>query len=277
MKQSAVRPAAVAGTFYPSERALLAQTVDELLERASDGEPPEGLKGLIVPHAGFQYSGYTAAQAFALLRDQQFDTVFVVGPSHREYFEGISISPHDAYHTPLGDVPVNHEFRKKLVDEAKRIVISPDGHRAEHCIEVQLPFLQRVLKSFSLVPIIIGDQHREFCESLAEVLSSVGGISNALLVASSDLSHYHPYDDAVRLDRVVIDDVETFRPDSLIEKLELSEAEACGGGPIVSVMMAARSLGAGHAHILHYCNSGDVTGDKARVVGYLSAALAGVH
>lgn len=268
---SSIRPPAVAGAFYPASSRTLQRDVDDLLEKAAPTKTAGSVIGLVSPHAGYVYSGLTAAHAYKVLKGRTFDAVIVVGPSHQEYFQGISIYPGASYRTPLGTVPIHEGLRSKLVQENKRIVLLEAGHRGEHSVEVQLPFLQRVLGEFSFVPVVMGDQTLELCENLAEAIAfAVSGL-DVLLVASSDLSHYHPYAEAVLLDSRVIELVELFEPSELMEKLNHRELEACGGGPIVAVMLAAQKLGAGNARVLHYCNSGDITGEKDAVVGYLSA------
>lgn len=270
---STVRHPAVSGLFYPDLRAVLTRNVDELVLRAASKPARGKLRGVIAPHAGYVYSGYTAAIAYKLLKEQSYDSVIIIGPSHREYFDGVSICAGDAFETPLGAVGIDHEMRDRLVHEWGAISVTETGHMAEHSIEVQLPFLQRVLGSFSFVPIVMGDQRREHCDRLADAISKSCAGRNVLLIASSDLSHYHPYKTAVELDRLVLEKIELYDEEGLMKQLEANEVEACGGGPIVTVMKASRQLGANSSRILHYCNSGDVSGEKDAVVGYVSAAL----
>jgi len=270
---STVRHPAVSGLFYPDLRAVLTRNVDELVLRAASKPARGRLRGVIAPHAGYVYSGYTAAVAYKLLKEQSYDAVIIVGPSHREYFDGVSICAGDAFETPLGNIAIDHELRDRLVKEWAGISVTETGHMAEHSIEVQLPFLQRILGSFSFVPVVMGDQRREHCDRLADAISKSCAGRNVLLIASSDLSHYHPYKTAVELDRLVREKIELYDEDGLMKQLEANEVEACGGGPIVTVMKASRQLGANSSHILHYCNSGDVSGEKDAVVGYVSAAL----
>jgi hypothetical protein len=272
-----VRQPAVAGAFYDADPGVLRRHVDSLLDQARGTTVKGSIKGLVSPHAGYMYSGSTAAVGYRLLRGKSYDAVILVGPSHREFFTGASIYPGDSYRTPLGDVPVHKEMRDELVKEGGTIMLSDAGHRGEHCLEVQLPFLQRVLGEFSIVPIIIGNQRREFCLALGNALAKAASRRNVLLVASSDLSHYHPYDEAVKLDRQVIGLVEALDEKTMMDQIEEERIEACGGGPVVSVMHAAKLLGANRSQVLFYCNSGDVTGDKDAVVGYLSAAFLQVN
>ena len=268
-----VRLPAVAGSFYEGDRALLRQHVDLLLREAPEATPTGSVVGLVCPHAGYLYSGSTAAAGYNALKGSSFDAVLMVGPSHRDFFTGVSIYPGDAYRTPLGDVPVQKDFRTALAEASPVIKVDDAGHREEHCLEVQLPFLQRVLEGFSFVPMIIGDQTRDVCLALGRAIASVARDRKVLLIASSDLSHFHPYDVAVGLDRRVIDYVEKFDAEALMSQLDGERVEACGGGPVVAVMLAAKLLGADRSQVLFYCNSGDITGDRGAVVGYLSAAF----
>ena len=272
-----VRAPAVAGMFYERSPAALRKNIDEMLNRVQLPKIEGTVRAVVSPHAGYVYSGFTAAHAFKLLEGRKYDCVIAVGPSHREYFDGISIYSGDAYETPLGKVPINHEVRSELLRGEKNIVASVAGHRAEHSLEVQLPFLQRVLEEFSVVPIIMGDQRRQLCEQLSVALARVMANKNVLLVASSDLSHFHAYDEAVLLDKRVIQEVEHFNSDVFIDELEKKSFEACGGGPIAVAMKTAQQLGANRVEVLHYCNSGDITGDKSGVVGYLAAAFMQVN
>jgi MEMO1 family protein len=268
-----VRPPAVAGLFYDDSPDVLRMNIDEYLEHAKVPNVQGTVRALVSPHAGYVYSGSTAAHAYKMVKGIKYDCVIVVGPSHRDYFNGVSIYPGVAYETPLGSIPINKEIREDLLKEESVLISSDEGHRSEHSIEVQLPFLQTVLGDFSFVPVIMGDQHRQMCNDLAEAIVRVAKNRNILLVASSDLSHYHPYDEAVALDNRVISELEKFDSDSFIDNIENHTFEACGGGPIAVVMKSARQLGANKAEILYYCNSGDITGDKSGVVGYLAAAF----
>jgi len=272
-----IREPAVAGSFYPGLPAVLSRDIELMLRDAKPHMPKGNVRALICPHAGYVYSGSTAAMGYKLISSMQFDTVIVVAPSHKEYFHGISVFPGDAYRTPLGDVPVDSSLREELLKHSKDVVLSFEGHKTEHAIEVQLPFLQKVQKHIKFLPLVMGDQRRAHCDALSRALVSTIGSRNVLLIASSDLSHYHPQNEAVQLDRKVVEDVESFHPDHLMDRLERHEVEACGGGPMVVVMKTAQALGANRSHILQYCTSGDISGEKDSVVGYLTAVLTGVH
>jgi len=268
-----IRPPAVAGKFYPGDPQDLRETIAGFLEEA-ESEPISGeIRGIVAPHAGYMYSGFTAAHAYKLLKGREFDVVVVVSPSHFDFFHGVSVYPGEAYETPLGRIPINAELREALTAASDVVIVSDAGHRAEHALEVQLPFLQCTLQpgTFTLVPLVIGDQKREICFALGQALAEVLKDRNVLLVASTDLSHYYPASIAERLDAVMMRDVAAFDYEKLMTDLETHRTEACGGGPTVAVMAALDDLGVRKMKVTHRSNSGDTTGDYSSVVGYLSA------
>ncbi len=272
-KAERVRPCVVCGQFYPGDRAELLKDVQGLLGAAGVQERAGIVRGLISPHAGYIYSGPTAASGYALLKGASYDVVVVISPSHREFFRGASVYPGTAYETPLGRVMLDEGLREELVGHCPWVSASEAGHGEEHAIEVQLPFLQVVLESFRLLPIVIGHQTQEICFGLAASLAQVLRGKSALLVASSDLSHYHPSHIADDLDAVMIRDVEGFDARVMMEDLDAGRTEACGGGPVATVLAALKTLGARRVEIVRHCNSGDVSGERTHVVGYLSAAI----
>jgi AmmeMemoRadiSam system protein B len=248
--------------------------VEEYLGRVPARRPPGRLVALISPHAGLFYSGPVAAHGYSLLRGRQDESVVIVGPSHFVAFDGVAVCASGSWETPLGRVAVDEDLARALIAEHPAIMDQPAPHRREHSLEMQLPFLQHLVKGLRIVPVLMGSQARSEVELLAVALARVLGRRNALLVASSDLSHYHPARVANRLDALVVGDVERLDADGLMKRVEESHEHACGGGPMVAVMKAARELGAVRAEVLCYGDSGDVgEGDKSRVVGYLSAAL----
>jgi hypothetical protein len=273
MPPKPVRPAAVAGSWYPGRADRIAAEVDAYM--AGVPEPVTGrLVALVSPHAGLRYSGPVAAYGYSLLRARSDLTVVLVGPSHHAAFDGVSVYARGAFETPLGLAPVDEPLADRLIASDPRIADLPSPHRDEHSLEMQLPFLQHLVQGLKIVPVLMGSQSRDEVEALAVALSSALAASAALLVASSDLSHYHPASIANRLDALVVGDVERLDADALMGRLEKSSEHACGGGPIVAVMKAAKALGATRATILRYADSGDAgEHDKSRVVGYLSAAL----
>jgi hypothetical protein len=282
-----VRPPAVAGAFYPGDAKELGKMLDGFLGKATVTPLEGSLLALVAPHAGYEFSGQVAAHSFALLKGRRFERVVVIAPCHIEAFPFSSIYDGDAYATPLGNIPVDKEFAQKLAAQNSLLKISGRGHgivqgRGEHALEVELPFLQRTLGQFKLVPIVMGDQNYETERALGVALAKViqqgrpqGSAlqSNTLIVASSDLSHYHPDDAAVRLDHKVLNALEEWDYFNLSQNFQRRIWEACGGGPIVAAMIAAERLGANQAKVLKYANSGDVTGDKTRVVGYGAAVF----
>jgi hypothetical protein len=274
-KGAPLRTAAVAGSWYPGEAGRLVAELDGHLQAAPRKDVPGRLVALISPHAGLRYSGAVAAHGYTLLRGRSSLCVVLVGPSHHIPFAGVGVFPRGAFETPLGNIPVDEEIALRMVAADRRIFDEPQAHGPEHCLEMQLPFLQHLVGDLRIVPLLMGSQVREEVEMLASVLVSVlAGREDVLLVASSDLSHYHPAAKANALDAQVVEDVRSFDPEALMTRLESYRGHACGGGPIVAVMRAARSLGANTSAVLRYADSGDAgERDKSRVVGYLSAAL----
>lgn len=270
------RPPAVAGSFYSDNPVVLRREIETLLARA---EVPEGLAappiGLISPHAGYLYSGAVAAAAFRLVRDRaaEYDLVVVVSPSHHHYFPGFSLYAAGNYETPLGEVAVDQALAEALIAAHDEVHFVAEAHRREHALEVQLPFLQVALGDFTLLPVVMGQQSWPQAEKLAEILFDLGRQRRLLLVASSDLSHFHPAARAEALDRKIVEAVSGFDAAGLWAAIETGRAEACGAGPMLAVMLAARRLGARRAEILSYRHSGAVSGDYSQVVGYLAAAF----
>jgi len=272
-----VRPPAVAGSFYPSDPTELTRVIDGFLAKASP-PPVDNLVALVAPHAGYPYSGPVAAYSYALLKGRKYDRVVIIAPSHYEAFDYSSVYDGAAYSTPFGQVPVDQAFAARLAKMSPSIRLSGAGHtptpeRPEHALEVQLPFLQRVLGQFQLVPIIMGDQSYDACRALGVALAKLVQGTNTLIIASSDLSHYHTYDEAEKIDHKTLKAIQEYDYFDLARNLELRVWEACGGGPIVATMIAAERLGANQAKLLRYANTGDVTGDHSRVVGYSAFAL----
>jgi len=268
-----IRKPAVAGSFYPADPQTLSRQVRDFLSRASKEEIPGEILALVSPHAGYMYSGQVAAHAFKLVQGMNFDAVVVVAPSHRVHFQGASIYDRGGYETPLGLIPIDKELCRKIMEGNDSIRFIPQGHSQEHSLEVQLPFLQEALGKFNLVPIVIGDQSFPSCQKIGQAIARGVKGKKVLLVASTDLSHFHPYDRAVQLDQILLEDIRAFDPQKLAKDLDAGKGEACGGGPVVAVMVASRELGANKSKVLNYRNSGDVTGDRSGVVGYTAAVF----
>jgi hypothetical protein len=266
-----VRKSPIAGSWYPGTPEALARDVDRYLAQATAAELPGELVGLIAPHAGYVYSGPVAAYAYKLLENRSFDAVVVVSPSHRTHYRGNAITDKRAYWTPLGTVPVDEELVAAL---AQHVPVSRVPQDEEHSLEIQLPFLQRTLaEGWKLLPIMMGDHSLPACRILGAGLAAALKDRSVLLVASTDLSHFHNEAAARRLDQVILNRVNAFDPEGLADDLALSICEACGGGPVIAVMLAARVLGATGSTALRYATSADVTGDRTSVVGYMAAAI----
>jgi predicted class III extradiol MEMO1 family dioxygenase len=289
-----IRPAAVAGSWYPASADRLGREVDAYLARAHV-ERPDVPIAIVAPHAGLKYSGPIAAFAYDALRNFRYDAAVLVGPSHFVPFSGVSIWPRGAWDTPFGPVPVAQTLADALAAASAAVIEFPEAHGREHSLEMQLPFVARVLPGVPIVPMVMGYQHRETAFGLGDALANVIGASTAqprggspasgaspdrsdpprrvLLVASSDLSHYEDAHTAAMMDAVVLHQVEQLDPEGLMQALEREPHHACGGGPIVAVLHAARRLGALRARVLKYGDSGDVSGDKSSVVGYMAASV----
>jgi AmmeMemoRadiSam system protein B len=268
-----VRPSILAGTWYPGNPDELSKAVQGYLSRVKMTSLDGTLKALIVPHAGYVYSGPVAAHAYRLLQKTPFRRVILVGPSHRVGFAGVSVNLQSGYETPLGIVPVDQKLAKKILNASPNIRWLRKVHSGEHSLEIQLPFLQTVLQNFTIVPLIMGQQDPDTCSNLSKAIAQVlADAEDTLLIASSDLSHFHTYNQAKALDQIFIDHVRMFDPQGLSKDLLLGKCEACGGGPVITILLAARDLGVDKTSILNYANSGDVTGNHRSVVGYLSAA-----
>lgn len=269
-----IRPAQVAGYFYPSDPVKLKNEINLLLSLSKPKEKYDKIFGIVSPHAGYVYSGKTAAFAYNQLSEKNYRRVIIISPSHSEYFPGISVFEGDAYETPLGLLEVDKDFIEKMVNGSKIIFRGFEGHRKEHALEVQLPFLQSVLNNFKIVPIVMGDQTKMFVDELATTLTKVVD-DETLIVASSDMSHFHSKKEADILDSIVEERIRQFDFKSLQKDLDRHNCEACGGGPIVVLMKAAQLKNIQHSIVLHRSDSGDVTGDNKEVVGYLSAVVYG--
>jgi MEMO1 family protein len=267
-----VRRAAVAGSWYPAEPDALAREVDRYLD-AAGGQPAGEPIAVIAPHAGLKYSGPIAAHAYSLLRGRDIDVAVLVGPSHYVGFEGVAIVEQGMFDTPFGPVPVSTDCASAIAMGSPLIAMHPTAHVREHSLEMQLPFLKRVLPQVAIVPLVMGYQRRETAYALGDAIASAVQGRRAVLIASTDLSHYQNAATAAKLDAKVIQQVRRFDPDALMSLLETFPEHACGGGPLVSVMRAAKRVGATGARVLKYGDSGDVSGDKEAVVGYLAAAL----
>jgi AmmeMemoRadiSam system protein B len=269
-----IRPAQVAGYFYPANPVKLREEINLMLGISEMQDKVENVFGIIAPHAGYTYSGKTAAYSYNQLRGKNYKRVVIISPSHSEYFPGVSIFDGDAYETPFGKLEVDKEFAEQLIGNSNSIFLGLEGHRREHALEVQLPFLQTVLNNFQIVPIVMGDQDKVYIDELAKNLARVVD-DDTLVVASSDLSHHHTKAEANRLDSIIAERINKFDYENLQKDLDNRNCEACGGGPMIAMMKAAAFQKKNHSSVLCRSDSGDVTGDNKEVVGYLSAVIYG--
>jgi AmmeMemoRadiSam system protein B len=276
-RKNLVRRPAVAGRFYPGEKDQLESTILGMLADSSSEQFDGRIIGIISPHAGYIYSGRTAARAYKQIQSKQYDNVIVIAPSHFDYFDGCSIYFGD-YQTPLGVVSTNIEIAESIVSHSPVAVNSSRGHFQEHSLEVQIPFLQICLRDFKLVPVLMGNQDYLTAESLSNAVHAAlldPGFENqsTLVVGSSDLSHYYPAKIAKEMDGIVIKDIEEFDERRLFEDIQANVCEACGYGAMISTMIIAKALGATKSRILAYGTSGETSRDYNSVVGYVSGIL----
>ena len=271
-----VRRAAVAGQWYPGTQARLAEAVEEHLASAPVDTPhADNLRAIVAPHAGLMYSGPVAAYAYNAARRGRYHSIVLVGPSHYVPFRGVSIWPDGSWETPFGEVPIDRELAAQIQAGSSEITVLPAAHEGEHSLEMQMPFIAHLMRGVAIVPLVMGHQTRKTAVALGDALAHAIAPhrDDVLLVASSDLSHYEDANTAAALDGVITSRVEALDPDGLMAALEREPRHACGGGPMVAVLHAARRLGATQSRVLRYADSGDVSGDKSRVVGYMAAAI----
>jgi AmmeMemoRadiSam system protein B/AmmeMemoRadiSam system protein A len=269
-----IKEPAVAGSFYPGDKAVLQKSVDSFIaggaRKATDGR----LLALVAPHAGYQFSGSVAGHAYAQLKGSEISTVILIGPSHNAPLTGAAVYAKGSFRTPLGLVPVNEKIAAQLLDSKGGVTFDRMPFAKEHSLELQLPFLQRVVPNASIVPILVGNPTRESYISLSGSLATVlRDDPKVMLVVSSDLSHFHDGATAGRMDSTVIDAVERLSFNDLEGLLAKRTGEACGGYPLLYALTALRSLGATNGQLYRYADSGDVTGDKKSVVGYAAMGI----
>lgn len=273
---SSVRPSPIAGSWYSGNAEILARTVDGFLNNAKV-EPFHGdVIGLISPHAGHVYSGTTAGHAFRTVMGKSYDLVAILSPFHQFHFAPILTTAHDEYETPLGKIEVDRESLGRLEQDLKKthFEITPIAYDKEHSLEIELPFLQRTLKGdFRILPIMLRTQEPEHLEALGNALAKVLSEKNALLVASTDLSHFYTLDQAELLDREMLRQISLFSPQGVLQAESAGTGFACGAAAVAAVLWAAKDLGGTEVRILHHSTSADATGDASSVVGYGAAAI----
>jgi AmmeMemoRadiSam system protein B len=270
-----IRPSALAGTWYEADPHTLARSVDGYIDRAILPDLPGKVIALIAPHAGHIYSGPVAGYAFAAARGLTPDLIAVVSPMHHPYSQPLLTTAHGAYMTPLGEIPVDLSAISALnsrLHEKLGLRLTPVSNDPEHSLEIELPFLQRIIKStFHLLPLMLRNQTPEVAREVGAALAETLQGKNALLVASTDLSHFYSQATAKELDAAMLKQVAAFSPEGIFEVDKSGRGEACGIGALAAVLWAARALGADTVKVLKHATSGDVTGDFTRVVGYGAA------
>lgn len=271
------RPSPIAGRWYPGESGQLASSVDGYISAAQLPEIKGQVIAVMAPHAGHVYSGPVAGYAFGVLQGKEPELVAVVSPMHQPYSQPLLTSAHQAYQTPLGSILIDHVAVSNLngrLEQKLGFGLTAVRNDAEHSLEIELPFLQRVLKGeFLLLPVMVRDQSPHVGQALGEALAEVLAGRNALLVASTDLSHFYTQEQAIELDAEVLRLVEAFDPLGVLRAEEEGKGFACGRNALAAVLWAAEGLGANSVQILKHATSGDVTGDYAEVVGYGAAVV----
>ncbi len=268
-----IRKPIVDGQFYTSDPERLNTQILKFIEEGKESGSSTPF-AIIAPHAGYVYSGPVAGSAYRAVRGHTYDTVIVLAPSHRYRIQGASVIGEGQYQTPLGSVPIDSEIGNALIDY-ETITFAPEVHEVEHSLEVQVPFIQTVLPDTPVVPVIVGTTDFDVCRNIGTVIADTVSAckKHALIVMSTDLSHYLPYETAVKTDSIFCNALETCDPGRVRNSVEKEKASACGYGPVLSGMTAARKLGATTCTVVDYRNSGDTAGPKSEVVGYCAAVL----
>lgn len=270
----ATRPPAVADAFYPADKAKLSALIDQYLSHVPEQKVSTEILALIVPHAGYIYSGQVAAYGYKLLQHKSFDTVILIGPSHHQYLNVASIYTAGTWETPLGKVPIDSALAKAIAHENILFTCSDQAHAKEHSLEVQLPFLQKVLKNFKILPILVSNPSSTNCALLAQAIIKHCDLNKKyLFIISTDMSHYYNEAQAKVMDRRTLDLLKQQDIAKLSSALDTGTCELCGGGAVLTALEIARLKEPAKIKILKYATSGDATGDQTRVVGYTSAVV----
>lgn len=270
---------AVAGQFYPEEKKELEKMIEGFLEKVKIPQIEGEIFGMILPHAGYVFSGFVAAHGFKAIKGKKIDTVILIGDSHYERFDGVSIWESGKWETPLGTVKVDKKLAKKILKESKRFFIRDSAHLFEHSLEVQIPFLQQVLEKFEILPIVFGSENEDW-KVLAKSILKHTTKKNIFIISSSDLSHYPPYEIAQMADKETIEGILTIDPEKFAQKIQELEKKypsvetfACAQDSIKTILAIAKEKKA-KAKLLKYQNSGDTLfGEKSQVVGYSAIAF----
>ena len=271
-----IRPSPIAGSWYSDDPQVLAGQIDGYLEDAELPAIQGEIVGLIAPHAGYRYSGPTAGYAYASVEGLRFDRVVIASPYHQFYDADLLISGHSAYRTPFDDVPIDISLLMEIAEKIKQegITVQQVTYDEEHSLEIQLPFLQRVLSQpFKLLPFMVRTQELNQVRGIAKMIAEGIKGNNALLVASTDLSHFYTAQDAQQLDQEMLQRIEKFSPEKVLEAERDGCASACGAGAVATILETAKYLGANKVQVLHYATSAESSGDYSSVVGYGAAVI----
>ena len=273
-----VKEADLAGSWYPAGKAQLEGQLKSYLDAANPTKTDGRTLAIIVPHAGYTYSGPVAAYGYKGVENKGIKTVIILGFSHRQYFDGVSVYGGDSWKTPLGEIAVDTAMARKIISSNPRFRFQKELFDGENSVEMQIPFIQMTFKDAKIVPIAFGNQNYSDAQALATVLAEIVSSPSAprndvLIVASTDLSHYHPYQDANSIDKHTIDTLDRLKAKELYDEARMEICELCGLMPVTTTLLVAQNLGYDKIKTLKYANSGDITGDKSRVVGYVSAVL----
>ena len=272
-----IKEANVAGQFYPADKDFLSQLIDQFFSRANPEKVEGNIFCLISPHAGYEFSGQIAAFGYKLIKGLPYKTVIIIGPSHYYGFQGASVYPKGKFRTPLGDLDIDEDFAGKIIGKNELISFQEAAFKKEHSIEVQLPFLQKAVSDFKIVPIVIGNCDLKTLKDLADLIAgAVGARQDVLLVASTDLYHGYDWQEAENVDSMTLKSLENMRAEDIFNSLNTGAVQMCGGLPVVSALYVCRALGHGKFKLLKHTTSAQVSGNKTKglwTVGYASCAI----
>jgi AmmeMemoRadiSam system protein B/AmmeMemoRadiSam system protein A len=267
----------VAGAFYPDNPEELSLMIDRFLKEVNPSSIKGEIFGLILPHAGYIYSGRTASFGYKLIKDKPYTTIIIIGPSHYYGFKGISIYPEGKFRIPLGDIEIDKEFTKKILFKDRYIIFEPKAFEKEHSVEVQLPFLRRVLGDFKIVPVVMGEMDLEILKRFVLILKeAVGERKDILVIASSDMYHGYDYQLCSLIDNLTLNYLKNMDVEGLHKAILEGKAQLCGAWPVLTLLMLAKELGHQKLEVLNYTNSAEVTGNKTKgfwTVGYSSCVI----
>lgn len=276
MMAETVREPAVAGSFYPATPEALRKSVDRYLDDAARVALPAKPRALICPHAGYIYSGPVAGWAYRQLKHYRYDLVVVIAPSHQVGFLGASVDASDRYRTVLGDLKFDRESGDVIRNASSSFHFLPAAHLSEHAVDTQTPFIKHLYPDTPIVTIVMGYHDQKVARELADALDKLLNKKDALIVCSTDLSHYHPYAEAIAKDNATIKGIVDDPPDAFFRQMECRDYELCGGGPVSALKYLIKKRGMGKPVLVKYMNSGDTAGDKSGVVGYAAIAVTDV-